>query len=66
MILSVFILLIEKNSSLFKIEIQNNEQVLHVINNVYNPKIDKKSAVYPVNRLASNSKLKYSGFEAAV
>ena len=34
---------IEKNSSLFKIEIQNNEQVLHVINNVYNPEIDKKS-----------------------
>ncbi len=34
---------IEKNSSLFKIEIQSNEQVLQVINNVYNPEIDKKS-----------------------
>ena len=34
---------IKKNSSLFKIEIQSNEQVLQVINNVYNPEIDKKS-----------------------
>ena len=34
---------IETNSSLFKIKMQNNEQVLQVINNVYNTEIDEKT-----------------------
>ncbi len=34
---------IETNSSLFKIKMQNNEQVLQVMNNVYNTEIDEKT-----------------------
>lgn len=34
---------IETNSSLFKIKMQNNEQILQVINNVYNAEIDEKT-----------------------